>query len=339
MPKSPGTDALLLALAAPLLFGAGTAASKAVLAGVHPVLMAGLLYLSAGAGLAVWRWTAPSPEAAPTKQDLPRLAAITVSGGIVAPALLMFALSKWPASSASLALNLEAPLTALLAWSMFHEHIGRRTGLGIVLVAAGCAVLTGTGQAGGLGGAAVSAACFFWALDNNLTQALSGKDPVRIAAVKCLGAGTFNTFAAVLLGAAVPGPGQLGAIALIGLLSYGASLVFFLASLRRLGTARATMYFALAPFAGAAIAVLVLGEPPTPGLLAAALLIGAGVWASAGERHEHGHSHEEEHEHLHAHDEHHRHHIEYPEDAHSHRHTHAGLHHSHPHVPDIHHRH
>lgn len=330
---------LLLALASPLLFGAGTAFSKALLADVHPVLMAGLLYLAAGIGLAAWRLANRSAEASLAKGDVPRLAAVALCGGVAAPALLMLALARWPASSASLALNLEAPLTAALAWALFREHIGRRTAAGIALIAAGCAVLGGTSASGGAGGLLVMAACLFWALDNNLTQGLSGKDPVQIAAAKGLVAGASNTAAAMLLGASLPAPPKLGSIALIGFLSYGVSLVCFLAALRRLGAARTTMYFSLAPFAGTGLAILVLREPAAPPLAAAAALMGAGLWLGARDSHEHEHSHEEEHEHLHAHDEHHRHHEEYPAGAHSHRHAHSGLRHSHPHVPDIHHRH
>lgn len=332
---------LLPALAAPLLFGAGAALSKVQLEGVHPLMMAGLLYVSAGLGLGVWRLARPSAEARLMKGDLPRLSAVAFFGGLLGPALLMLGLSRLPAASASLLLNLEAPFTALLAAALFKETVGRRTGAGIALVTAGSAVLSGfEGRGPGWAYAAVAAACLCWAVDNNLTQKLSERDPVRVAAFKGAAAGLVNLGAAALLGAAWPAPARLGWIALIGLFSYGASLVCYLSALRRLGAARTAMYFALAPFAGAGLAVLALGEPATPSLLAAAALMGAGVWLSARERHEHAHRHEQEHEHLHVHDEHHRHaHARPVEGAHSHRHSHAGLAHSHPHEPDIHHRH
>lgn len=331
---------LVWALAAPALFGAGAALSKAQLAGVHPLMMAGLLYLAAGSGMAAWRWLNSSREAHVRREDLPRLAAVTFFGGAAGPALLMFGLSRIPASSASLLLNLEAPLTALLAAALFGEHVGRRTSIGIVLIAAGSAVLAGF-EAGGDAWAygAVAAACLCWALDNNLTQDLSTRDPLQVAALKGGAAGLCSLSAAVLLGASLPAPRRLAWIVLIGMLGYGASLVCYLESLRRLGAARTAMYFALAPFFGAGIAVALLREPMTASLAAAAALMAGGAWLGAGERHEHLHAHDQEHEHLHAHDEHHRHHAGTADRAHSHQHSHAGLRHSHPHTPDFHHRH
>lgn len=48
---------------------------------------------------------------------------------------------------------------------------------------------------------------------------------------------------------------------LLGFASYGVSLVLFVRGLRFLGTARTGAYFSVAPFFGAALAVLLLGEP------------------------------------------------------------------------------
>ncbi len=187
------------------------------------------------------------------------------------------------------------------------------------------------------GGRRLSLLC--WALDNNLTQRLSERDPVQVAAFKGGAAGVVNLVAALTLGASFPAPARLGWIAAVGLSSYGASLVCYLAAVRSLGAARTALYFALAPFAGAAVAVLALREPVTAPLGAGAALMGAGVWLSARERHAHSHAHTEAHEHIHIHDEHHRHHDGSLEGAHSHWHSHVGLSHSHPHGPDIHHRH
>ena len=336
-------NGLLPALAAPALFGAGAALTKVQLAGVHPVLMAGLLYLSAGVGLGLWCLLRPGAEARVVKADLPRLAAVAACGGVAAPALLMTGLSALPASHASLLLNLEAPLTALLAWGLFKEHVGRRAALGIALVTFGAAVLSGL-ESGGKGPfwayAATVAACFFWALDNNLTQGLAERDPLQVAALKGAAAGAFNVAAGVALGALFPRGGALIWIALIGLLSYGVSLACYLTALRRFGAARTAMYISLAPFFGSAVAVCFLHEPLTHALGMASLLMGAGVWLAVAERHEHGHVHDEAHEHLHAHDEHHPHeHDDDVQGAHSHAHSHVGLAHSHPHAPDIHHRH
>ncbi|MHB1403379.1 MAG: EamA family transporter [Thiobacillus sp.] len=149
----------------------------------------------------------------------------------------------------------------------------------------------------------------------------------------------------MLLGASLPAWSTAGAAMAVGLLGYGLSLVLFVRALRHLGTARSGAYFSTAPFIGAAVAILLLGEPtPAPFWLAASLM-GIGVWLHLTERHEHEHTHEPlEHAHPHVHDVHHQHEHEHDVDwegaePHSHQHRHAVLTHKHPHFPDIHHRH
>jgi hypothetical protein len=136
---------------------------------------------------------------------------------------------------------------------------------------------------------------------------------------------------------------MLGLIALLGLLSYGLSLVLFVRSLRELGAGRTSAYFSTAPFVGALIGVIVLAEPVTVRLGVAAGLMMIGVWLHLSERHEHEHTHEAlEHDHRHQHDEHHRHEHDSsapPGEPHSHRHVHGPIRHRHAHYPDIHHRH
>ena len=182
---------------------------------------------------------------------------------------------------------------------------------------------------------------FFWALDNNLTRKVALADATFIAMAKGLVAGTANVAIALVLGATVPPPGILLAAGAVGFFSYGVSLVLFVVALRHLGTARTGAYFSTAPFAGALIAIPVLGETVTATLAVAGLLIGAGVWLHLTEQHEHKHTHEAlEHEHEHVHDEHHQHaHAEPVTGPHRHWHRHEELTHSHPHYPDAHHRH
>jgi hypothetical protein len=121
------------------------------------------------------------------------------------------------------------------------------------------------------------------------------------------------------------------------------SLVLFIVALRHLGTARTAAYFSVAPFFGAALALVVLGEETTILFWAAAALMALGVRLHVTERHEHEHVHDSlEHSHAHTHDEHHQHAHEEGWDGrepHTHAHRHEPLLHSHPHYPDLHHRH
>ena len=136
---------------------------------------------------------------------------------------------------------------------------------------------------------------------------------------------------------------------MVGLLAYGFSLVPFVVALRHLGTARTGAYFSVAPFFGALVAVLGLGEPVTAPLLMAGALMAIGVGLHLSERHAHGHAHEVlKHDHAHEHDAHHQHAHDGPHSAgllgapglsHTHRHRHEPLRHDHPHFPDAHHQH
>ncbi|MDP9361139.1 MAG: DMT family transporter [Acidobacteriota bacterium] len=345
---------IAMALVAAVLFGASAPFAKLLLASSPPQLLAGLLYLGSGIGLGVvWlrrrRSTEVARETPLTKRDVPALAGAIAFGGAIGPVLLMIGLSRTPASAASLLLNLEGVFTALIAWFAFHENFDRRIALGfLAIVAGGVALSWQGGLAGGgiVGPLAVAGACLCWAIDNNLTQKVSAGDPVQIAMLKGLVAGSINTVIALALGASWPSAPRVAAALTLGFLSYGVSLVAFVLALRQLGTARTGAYFSTAPFVGALLSLIVFRERPTSSLIIAAVLMGIGVWLHVSERHEHDHRHEAtEHDHPHVHDVHHQH-AHAPDDPpvtdptpHTHRHRHRPLVHSHPHYPDIHHRH
>jgi drug/metabolite transporter (DMT)-like permease len=253
-----------------LLFGLGAVACKALLSDIPPVLLAGILYLGSGLGLgAVWLLRPRGSEMAGAPLERPDLLCLSgaiLCGGVIGPVLLMLGLSRTSASAASLLLNLETAFTACLAWAIFGERATARLAFGIVLVLFGGAVLSwpDAGSAAGVhwhGSVLVAAACLAWGFDNNLSQRISGKDPVSIAAIKGLVAGSVNVALAFLVGARLPAPAILARAGLVGFLSYGVSLVCFILSLRRLGSARTSLYFALAPFFGAAAGILFLREP------------------------------------------------------------------------------
>jgi drug/metabolite transporter (DMT)-like permease len=338
------------ALGAALLFGVSTPLAKSILGtGVDPWLLAGLLYLFSGIGLLavvmVRRIAAPTSREAPLRlADLPWLGLTVAVGGVAAPVLLMTGLSITPASTAALLLNLETVATVAIAALVFRENIDTRIALGAISIAAGAAVLSWQdGLAVDVGALAVAGAALAWALDNNLTRKISHGDPIQIAMVKGLCAGTINLGIAAANAADVPPVAQIGGAALIGLFGYGFSLALFVLALRHLGAARTGAYFATAPFIGVVVAVLVLDEPVTVRLGIAAVLMGIGLWLHITELHEHEHRHsEQDHEHLHHHDLHHQreHASGDPAGApHAHRHRHEPIVHGHPHYPDLHHRH
>ena len=354
VPSTPSRSALrrgaAWSLASAALFGLSAPASKLLLPGAGSLSIAGTLYLAGGLGLvalgpvlAALRGRAEAPL---TRHDLPTLAGVVLLGGVVAPVLLLVGLARVSGVVGSLLLNLEAPLTVVVAVAAFGEHLGRRGLACLALVLAGAVVLTldPSGGATDLGGVlAVGGACLLWAVDNNLTQRLSGKDPVAITRVKCLVAGATNLGLAVGLGHALPGPGAAVAASVVGVLAYGVGLVLATLGLRALGAARHAVLFASAPFVGAAAALPLLGEHPRALDAVGMALMAAGVAVLLRERHDHEHAHGAlEHDHVHVHDEHHRHdHAadDPPGVPHAHPHRHAPLVHAHAHVSDAHHRH
>lgn len=336
------------ALIAAALFGASTPLAKLLTGTIAPTMLAGLLYFGSGVGLAMIRtardrgWRRPGLA----RGEWPWLAGAIAFGGVVAPLLLMHALTRTAATTASLLLNLEGVFTALIAWIVFRENADRRVVLGMALIVAGGAVLAWPSHgtlAGSSGATLVACACLAWAIDNNLTRKVSAADPLFIAGTKGLAAGLVNLAIAFGGGAGLPTAPLLGEAMLVGLLGYGASLVLFVVALRGLGSARTGAYFSTAPFIGAALSILLLGEATGAGFWIAGACMGAGVWLHLTERHEHEHTHAvSSHAHAHRHDAHHRHEHDFPWDGaepHTHEHRHEPLTHSHPHFPDIHHRH
>jgi drug/metabolite transporter (DMT)-like permease len=340
------------ALLAALLFGASTPLAKIFLHALSPMELAGALYLGSGLGLALWRSArsmrrnTPKTEAALGSSDWPWLIGAILSGGVVAPVLLMAGLATTPAASTSLLLNLESVLTALLAWFAFRENFDGRILMGMIAIVAGGLLLSwNPSEAVGFswGALAIVGACFCWAIDNNLTRKVSGSDPAQIAMLKGLSAGTVNLVIGLVMSGKAPTISSLTGAGLLGFLSYGVSLTCFVLALRDLGTARTGAYFSTAPFIGVVLSLLLLHEVPPLLFWPALMLMIFGVWMHLTEHHEHYHLHEAlEHEHPHRHDEHHQH-EHLPTDPsgepHTHWHRHNPTIHSHRHVPDLHHRH
>ena len=346
----PSKRAIASALAAALLFGASTPAAKLLAGDLPAFLLAGLLYAGSGLGLGAWlvlrRLRGAPPASLPKGADLPWLAGAVLAGGIAGPVLLMLGLALTPAATASLLLNLEGAFTALIAWFAFRENFDRRIALGLALILAGGALIAYVpdGDYGVSAGALfIAGACLAWAIDNNLTRRISASDAVALAAIKGLGAAPVNLTIAFAAGAAAPSATQALGAGLIGLFGYGMSLALFVVALRGLGAARTGAYFSIAPFAGVALALAVLGETPGTHFWVALPLVAAGVWLHVTEHHAHRHLHEPmEHSHRHVHDEHHRHAHDFPWEGvepHAHTHRHERVEHSHAHYPDIHHRH
>lgn len=279
----------LLAIAAALLFGLSTPAAKAIVGNVHPLLLAGLLYLGSGIGLCIIILFGKRHGVKLKRVDLPWLLATVLFGGAVGPALLMWGLTETTGSAASLLLTLEGVFTALIAWVVFREPFNRRIGMGMASIFVGAVLLalqTPSGHAGTLGALAVAGACLSWAIDNNCTSKIADVDALTLASIKGVVAGAANTTLALVTCGAFPTLGVVGVSALVGFFGYGLSLVFFVLALREIGAARTGAYFSTAPFIGAIVGLVALREPVTAALIGAGLLMAFGVYLHLTESHD-----------------------------------------------------
>lgn len=345
--KHPTRHGALLGLLAAAFFGVSAPLAKLLLGELRPQLLAGLLYLGAGIGLSIFRVVRPNKTESPIQRsDVLPLLGVICFGGVVGPLAMLLGLNRLGALTGSLLLNLEAPLTILLAVLFFGEHMGRCAAAAAVLILGGAALLKlqpRTTGADGWGVVLIASACLCWALDNNLTQRLSLRDPLALVRVKALAAGSFNLLIALLLSASFPRPSLVASALLLGSISYGVSVVLDAYAMRLVGAAREAAFFATAPFIGALASVLLCGDQLGLVDVGAMTIMSLGIALLLRERHAHEHAHPEIwHEHAHHHDAHH-HHEHAPDDPpgepHSHRHQHAPLVHDHPHLPDLHHRH
>jgi drug/metabolite transporter (DMT)-like permease len=336
------TAAVLFGLTAPLVQRFGVAAdpfSTALL------LYAGAAFATLGAGRRGHAREAPVGRA-----QAPRLAAIAVVGGAVAPACFAWGLQRTNGSTGSLLLNFEAVFTALLAWLFYREHLGGRFLLALGTMSAAGVLLAWTGAgaadaghaASRWGATAVVAATLAWALDNTLTRPLADRDPVQVVRFKGILGALASLGGALVLGPRWPTVPRALALLACGATGYGVSLRLYLLAQRRIGAARTGSVFALAPFLGAAVA-WALGERGDAGItLTAGALFGVAVYLHVTERHDHLHVHAPlAHEHAHRHDDGHHDHRHDPavEGEHSHFHRHDERVHAHPHGADVHHGH
>jgi len=340
--------AVLMAILAAVLFGICSPVSKLLLDGLSPTFMAALLYLGAGFGMLLVQITGvlrkkPPTEAKITKKELPYIVAMILLD-IAAPIFLMIGLTMTTASTASLLNNFEIVATASIAMIFFKEPLDKRMWFAIILIVISSIILSVEDFQSlslSVGSIFVIAACLCWGIENNCTRMLSMKDPLQIVIIKGFGSGA----GALLISIGVNGCcGSLPYILLallLGFVSYGLSIYFYIAAQRELGAARTSIYYAAAPFIGVLISWIVLRDAITGSFLTALSIMLIGTYFAISEKHEHPHIHvEQTHEHRHRHDDgHHSHHDDEITEEHSHEHTHETQAHTHSHMPELHHRH
>ena len=350
---------ILCALITAVLIGGSAPFTKLLLDGAGPLALAALVSLGSGSGALLFSLFGTAAgtqrshvEAPPGRSDIPWLIGVTVFGGVLAPVTLIFSLPGTPAATAALLLNFEAVATTLIAAAIFGEWVSRRVWVALGCITASCLLLTCdpvTGFGLSLPALGILLTCLFWAVDNNLGQRLSAKDPLLTISIKGIGAGIITLLFAVAAGEPFPDPVTTAAAMVIGFLCYGGlTSILFLLALRGIGAARAGSLLAVSPFFGVLFSLVLFAELPAGAFYVALPVMALGAWLLISEEHSHPHRHPPVvHEHRHRHDDLHHDHthtvddppLSSATDEHSHVHAHAELVHEHPHQPDIHHRH
>lgn len=257
--------AIFHAVLAAALYALSMPFSKLLLEKVPPTMLAAFLYLGAGAGMIILSALRRQRHEQPLRREDLRYTVAMVALDIAAPILLMLGLKFTPAANASLLNNFEIVATAVIAFTMFHEAIGRRLLIAIALITLSSILLTVESEDSfsfSLGSLLVLGATICWGLENNCTRQIADRDPLQIVMVKGLGSGAGALTVALIIGEGFASVWLLGMAMLLGFVAYGLSIYYYTYAQRVIGAARTSAYYAVAPFIGAVLSMLVLRERP-----------------------------------------------------------------------------
>lgn len=279
---------IFFAILAAALYAISTPVSKLLLQNVPPTMVAAFLYLGAGLGMGVMmlvrrRVSKTVKEERLTRSDVPYAAAM-VALDIAAPILMMYGLRINSAANTALLNNFEIVATALIALLFFREKVGKRLWIAIALVTVASILLSLDGSSAtdalrfSKGSLLVLGATVCWGLENNCTRRIADKDPMEIVTVKGFGSGLGALSIALSLGEAFPMWRHLVILLMLGFVAYGLSIFFYTLAQRGIGAAKTSTYYALAPFIGAFLSVVILGEPIGWIFILATVVMAAGCW-------------------------------------------------------------
>ena len=280
--------ATFLAIFAATLYALNAPISKLLLIQVTPTMMAGLLYLGAGIGMfivgVIKNKTGKEQKELPlTKSELPYIICMVVLD-IAAPIFLMLGLVTTSAANVSLLNNFEIVATSLIALVIFKEVISKRLWFAIALVAISSIILSVddiTSFQFSFGSIFVILACVCWGFENNCTRKLSTKNPLQIVVIKGICSGIGSIIIAYIIGETLPSVVYILIALLLGFVAYGLSIFFYIHAQRELGAAKTSAYYAVAPFIGVALSLLLFWEIPTMSFIVALLIMIVGTYLAS----------------------------------------------------------
>ncbi len=286
--KESTNKGIFLAILAAGLYAINSPLSKLLLDKIPPTLMAGLLYIGAGIGMSVIALVrkargSDNREAALTRSELPYTVAM-IALDIAAPIFLLIGLSHTTAANASLLNNFEIVATALIAFFAFRERISARLGAGIFCVTASCVLLSVEDISSldfSIGSLFILAAAVCWGIENNCTRKLSTKDPMQIVILKGIFSGLGSVIIGLCIGERTGSVLGIFAVLAVGFVAYGLSIFFYVYAQRLLGAARTSAYYAIAPFIGAFLSLIIFRDLPSSSFFIALGFMAMGAWLCA----------------------------------------------------------
>lgn len=265
------------ALSSAILFGLMASLSKIALRDLHPLIIAGMIYLIAGLAL-----SPRSAKSRMTRKDFGILVLVAISGVVIAPILFISGLNVSTAVNASFLGNTEMLFTVLIAFILLGERAQRRDYFAMLLLIIGALIITTNLEFGTVtladmlvGNILIILGCFFWGIDNILSKILSERnDILQLVSLKGLIGGSVVLLFAVVL--RVPFNVTVDVVpylVVIGLLSIAASVSLFLYALRQIGAMKTGVIFSTSSLFGALFAFLILSESVTVLQLGAGFLM------------------------------------------------------------------
>lgn len=261
--------AAAFAILAAALYAINIPFSKMLIEHVDATMMAGLLYLGAGAGMFLYtsisgifgKKVVKEPL---TKAELPYTIAMVVLD-IFAPILLMNGLKITSSANATLLNNFEIVATSMIALVIFKEVISKRLWIAIALVTISSVILTFEGSESfsfNIGSLLVLGATVCWGFENNCTNKISNKSSEEIVIIKGVFSGLGSFIAALIIGETIPELIYIVLVLLLGFVSYGLSINFYISAQKHIGAAKTSAFYSISPFLGVIFSLMLLGERP-----------------------------------------------------------------------------
>lgn len=215
-----------------------------------------------------------------TKNEMPFIVGMVVVN-IGAIIFMMIGLTMTTSANASLLNNFEIVATSLIAFFIFKEEINKRLWIAIALITVSSMLLSIENVSSfsfSIGSIFILFGCACWGVENNCTRMLSVKDPLQVVVIKGLGSGLGSLIIAFILKETANNIGYIIATLLLGFISYGLSIYFYVYAQRELGASKTSAYYAFAPFIRLGLSFVIFFQIPTVSFIIALVIMVVGTY-------------------------------------------------------------